>query len=135
MDFLTDTNNLLILVVAVISGMMLMFPGLSKRGANTINANTAVQQINQRQAILIDIRKAESYKASHIPQARNIPAEELTAKTEKIAKDKPIIVVCDTGRNAQRSVAELRKQGFTDVAVLEGGITAWAQAGLPTKKS
>lgn len=135
MDFLTDTNNLLILVVAVMSGVMLLFPNLSKRGGNLINANEVVQQINQRQAILIDIRKAESYKAGHIPQARNIPAEDLVTKTEKIAKDKPIIVVCDTGRNAQRSVADLRKQGFTDVSVLEGGLVAWAQAGLPTKKS
>lgn len=135
MDFLTDTNNLLILVVAVMSGVMLLFPNLSKRGSNLINANEVVQQINQRQAILIDIRKAESYKAGHIPQARNIPAEDLISKTEKIAKDKPIIVVCDTGRNAQRSVADLRKQGFTDVSVLEGGLVAWAQAGLPTKKS
>lgn len=135
MDFLTDTNNLLILVVAVMSGVMLLFPNLSKRGSNLINANEVVQQINQRQAILIDIRKAESYKAGHIPQARNIPAEDLVTKTEKIAKDKPIIVVCDTGRNAQRSVADLRKQGFTDVSVLEGGLVAWAQAGLPTKKS
>jgi len=134
-DFLTDTNNLLILVVAVMSGVMLLFPNLSKRGGNLISANEVVQQINQRQAILIDIRKAESYKAGHIPQARNIPAEDLITKTEKIAKDKPIIVVCDTGRNAQRSVADLRKQGFTDVSVLEGGLVAWAQAGLPTKKS
>lgn len=135
MDFLTDTNNLLILVVAVMSGVMLLFPNLSKRGGNLINANEVVQQINQRQAILIDIRKAESYKAGHIPQARNIPTEDLISKTEKIAKDKPIIVVCDTGRNAQRSVADLRKQGFTDVSVLEGGLVAWVQAGLPTKKS
>lgn len=135
MDFLTDTNNLLILVVAFIAGMMLMFPSLSKRGGNHLNPSQAVQKINQDQAILIDIRTAESYKAHHIPQARNIPASELLAKTEKIAKDKPIIVVCDSGRNAQGSVSQLRKEGFTDVSVLDGGITAWAQAGLPTKKS
>lgn len=135
MDFLTDTNNLLILVVAVISGTMLMFPGLSKRGGNHLNPSQAVQKINQDQAILIDIRSVESYKAHHIPQARNIPSSELSAKTGKIAKDKPIIVVCDTGRNAQSSVSQLRKEGFTDVSVLDGGITAWAQAGLPTKKS
>lgn len=135
MDFLTDTNNLLLLVVAFISGMMLMFPSLSNRGGNRIGPSAAVQQINQHQAILIDIRAADSYKARHIPQARHIPAADLIAKTEKIAKDKPIIVVCDTGRNAQGSAALLRKQGFSDVSVLEGGVAAWAQAGLPTKTS
>lgn len=135
MDFLTDTNNLLILVVAFISGMMLLFPGLSKRGGNFISPNDTVQQINQRQAILIDIRNPDSYKAGHIPQARNIPAAELASKTEKLAKDKPVIVVCDTGRSANSSAALLRKQGFKEVAILEGGLMAWKQAGLPTKKS
>lgn len=133
MDFLTNTNNLLILVVAFISGMMLMFPSLSKRGGKLISPSQAVQQINQHQAILIDIRSAESYKAGHIAQARNIPEAELATKTEKIDRTKPIIVICETGRNANRSAAILRKQGFTDVTVLDGGVMAWAQAGLPTK--
>lgn len=135
MDFLTDTNNLLILVVAFISGMMLFFPSLSARGGNQISPTQAVQQINQRQAILIDIRPAERYKAHHIPQGRNIPSADLITKTEKLAKDKPIILVCDTGRTAHSSASQLRKSGFTDVYVLEGGIAAWSKDGLPTKKS
>lgn len=135
MDFLTDTNNLLILVVAFIAGMMLMFPSLSARGGKLINPSQAVQQMNQRQAILIDIRSAESYKAHHIPQTRHIPAAEVVEKTAKIDKDKPLIIVCDTGRSASAPAAALRKAGFSDVSVLEGGIVAWANAGLPTKKS
>ena len=135
MDFLTDTNNLLILVVAFISGMMLLFPSLSAKGGNQINPNAAVQMMNQRQAILIDIRSADSYKAHHIPQTRHIPSAEIVDKTAKIDKDKPIILVCNTGRSAAAPAAALRKNGFTNVSVLEGGITAWAQAGLPTKSS
>ncbi|MEZ2722358.1 rhodanese-like domain-containing protein [Paenalcaligenes hominis] len=135
MDFLTDTNNLLILVVAFISGMMLMFPSLSKRGGQFLSPSQATQKINQQNAILIDIRATDSYKAGHIAQSRHIEAADLVNKTEKIAKDKPIILVCDSGRNASRQVATLRKQGFNDVSVLEGGLMAWTQAGLPLKKS
>lgn len=135
MDFLTDTNNLLILVVAFISGMMLLFPSLSKRGGHFLSPTQATQKINHQNAILIDIRSADSYKASHIAQSRNIVAAELVNKTEKIAKDKPIILVCDSGRNASKEAAALRKQGFSDVSVLEGGLTAWTQASLPLKKS
>ena len=135
MDFLTDTNNLLILVVAFISGMMLLFPSLSKRGGGAISPSDAVQKINRQNAMLIDIRPADSYKAAHIPQARHIVASELIPKTEKIAKDKPIIVVCNTGRTAHQSVAQLRKAGFSDVAVLEDGMNGWTKAGLPTKSS
>ena len=135
MDFLTDTNNLLILVVAFISGMMLLFPSLSKRGGQFLSPSQATQKINHQNAILIDIRTTDSYKTSHIAQSRHIAAADLVTKTDKIAKDKPIILVCDSGRNASKHVATLRKQGFSDVAVLEGGLTAWAQAGLPLKKS
>lgn len=135
MDFLTDTNNLLILVVAFISGMMLMFPSLAKRGGQFLSPSQATQKINQQNAILIDIRAGDSYKAGHIAQSRHITAADLVSKTEKIAKDKPIILVCDSGRNASRQVATLRKQGFNDVSVLEGGLMAWTQAGLPLKKS
>lgn len=135
MDFLTDTNNLLILVVAFISGMMLLFPSLSKRGGKFLSPTEATQKINHEHAILIDIRNAESYKAGHIAQSRHIEAADLGTKTEKLAKDKPIILVCDSGRNASKQVNTLRKQGFNDVAVLEGGIMAWTQANLPLKKS
>lgn len=135
MDFLTDTNNLLILVIAFISGMMLLFPSLSARGGNFVNPAQAVQKMNQRQAILIDIRPTESYKAHHIPQTRHIPAAELVTKTAKIDKEKPIILVCNTGRSAVSSASALRKSGFSDVSVLEGGITAWAKEGLPTQSA
>lgn len=135
MDFFSDTNNLLLLLVAVISGVMLMVPGLSNGGAKQVSPSAAVQQMNQHQAILIDIRSAERYKGNHIAQARNIPAADLATKTEKIAKDKPIIVVCDTGRSAPRSVAVLKKQGFTDISILQGGMAEWGKANLPTKKS
>lgn len=135
MDFLTDTNNLLILVVALISGSMLLFPSLLRRGNAPISASDTVQKINNNKAILIDIRPLDRYKAGHIAQSRHIVADDLIAKTESIAKDKDIILVCDSGRNAQRSAAELRKHGFTQVQVLENGLVGWIQAGLPTKAS
>ncbi len=135
MDFLTDTNNLLILVVAFLSGMMLLFPSLSKRGGQFLTPTQATQKINHQHAILIDIRSADSYKTGHIAQSRHIEVSELSSKTEKIAKDKPIILVCESGRNASKQVAAVRKLGFSDVSVLDGGILAWTQASLPLKKS
>lgn len=135
MDFLTDTNNLLILGIALISGGMLLFPNLLNRGSKPISATETVQSINQDQTILIDIRPLDRYKSGHIAQAKHILAADLVAKSQNWPKDKTIILVCDTGRTAQRSASELRKAGFSNVRVLENGIVGWIQAGLPTKAS
>jgi rhodanese-related sulfurtransferase len=45
-----------------------------------------------------------------------------------------VIVSCAAGRRAAGVVASLRKQGFTEVVALRGGIGAWLQAGMPLEK-
>ena len=49
-------------------------------------------------------------------------------------KERPIIVYCDSGDRAGKAAASLKKQGFTRVISLSGGIGAWQQAGLPVEK-
>lgn len=135
MDFLLSQNNLILLVIAILSGAMLLFPSLSRgRGAQLVNPTQAVQLINRENARLIDIRSAERFKEQHITQSRNIPAANISQQTANWAKDTPIILVCDTGRSTTAPAAQLRKAGFTAVYSLEGGLNAWNQAGLPTKK-
>ncbi|HLS42519.1 MAG TPA: rhodanese-like domain-containing protein [Paenalcaligenes sp.] len=136
MDFLTSQNNFLILIVAVVSGIMLLLPAFTKgRSGRAIPADDVVQKMNQENAILIDIRSNDLFKAAHIAQARNISQAELESKAANLAKDKPIVVVCEHGRNAPKAVATLRKLGFEQLFTLEGGLQGWIQAGLPVKKS
>ena len=136
MDFLTSQNNFLILIVAVVSGIMLLLPAFTQgRSGRAIPADDVVQKMNQENAILIDIRSNDLFKAAHIAQARNISQAELESKAANLAKDKPIVVVCEHGRNAPKAVATLRKLGFEQLFTLEGGLQGWIQAGLPVKKS
>ncbi|MCQ9615585.1 rhodanese-like domain-containing protein [Paenalcaligenes niemegkensis] len=136
MDFLSSQNNILILVVAVASGIMLLLPAFTKgRTGRSIPTDEAVQKMNQDGAVLIDIRSADQFKAAHIAQAQNISLTDLESKTASFAKDKAIVVVCEHGRNAPKAVASLRKLGFEQVFSLEGGQQGWVQAGLPVKKS
>ena len=136
MDFLSSQNNFLILFVAIASGIMLLLPAFTKgRPGRAIPADNVVQKMNQDNAILIDIRSSEQFKASHIAQARNISLADLESKTASIAKDKPIVVVCEHGRNAPKAVASLRKLGFEEIFSLESGLQGWLQAGFPVKKS
>lgn len=136
MDFILSQNNLLILAIAVLAGIMLLIPSFFKgRAGRAVSSSEAVQMVNQKDAILIDLRSADQFKAGEIAQSRNIPAADLDAKASTLPKDKPVILVCDTGRSAPRSVAVLRKHGINEAYTLQGGIQGWLQSSLPVKKS
>jgi len=131
-DFLTSNNNLLILAIAVASGLMLMWPTINRsRSGDAVNSVQAVQMINQRHAVVIDVRPAEQFATGHITQARNVPIDEIEQKAASLPKNKPLVVVCDMGRLAGRAAAKLKSLGHEEVAVLEGGLRAWTQGGLP----
>jgi rhodanese-related sulfurtransferase len=135
-DFILSQNNLLILAIAVLAGIMLLIPSFFKgRAGRAVSSSEAVQMVNQKDAILIDLRSADQFKAGAIAQSRNIPAADLDAKASTLPKDKPVILVCDTGRSAPRSVAVLRKHGINEAYTLQGGIQGWLQSSLPVKKS
>ncbi|WP_459616022.1 rhodanese-like domain-containing protein [Bordetella sp. 2513F-2] len=132
LQFLLDKNNVFIVAVAVVSGAMLALPALRKgRTGATIGTSEAIQMVNQRQAVWVDVRPPEQFQAGHIAQARSLPAAELEQKAGSLPKNKPLIVVCEHGRNAPRIAARLRAQGYAEVAVMEGGMRAWYAAGLP----
>jgi rhodanese-related sulfurtransferase len=135
-DFLLSQNNLWILLIALASGAMLLWPGLAKRRSNArIALADAIQQINQEHGVFVDVRPAEQFKAGHIPQARNITLDTLEAQMGTLSQDKPVVVVDAQGRDAARAVEQLRKHGFTRAFCLDGGLNAWTEGGMPLKKS
>jgi len=44
------------------------------------------------------------------------------------------VLVCDTGSHSRKALAEVKKLGFEEVGVLEGGVQAWKVAALPLVK-
>ncbi len=92
--------------------------------------------INRENAQLIDIREPNEYAGGHLSAARNIPAGSLAERAGELDpfKDKPVILVCQSGARAAAACSTLVKLGFSRVHTLEGGIGAWAEAGLPLKK-
>ena len=135
MDFVR--NNLLLIVVAVVSGAMLIWPLLRRTtGGPWVDASMATQLINREDALVVDVRDQGEYGAGHILGAKNWPLDHLDERGGEAArrKDKPVIVYCDTGDRTPKAAAALRKLGFTRVVNLSGGLPAWQQAGLPVEK-
>ena len=95
-------------------------------------------QVNRNNALIIDIRTEADYNKGHITGARHLLLADIEkqqlAGLEK-HKAEPIIVVCQAGITAQKAAASLLKQGFTNVAVLQGGMGSWTGASLPLVKT
>ena len=130
-------DNIFLVAVAFVSGAMLVWPAV-RRGAGGASVSTlqAILLMNQKNALVLDVRDAAEYEKGHMLNARNIPLGELEARSAELDKHKakPVIAVCDTGNRSGRAAAALRKQGFEQVFTLGGGIGAWQQAGLPLEK-
>ncbi|MCL1620793.1 rhodanese-like domain-containing protein [Ralstonia pseudosolanacearum] len=139
MKFFADYNNLVLLAVAVVSGLLLVWPAIQRRiagGGAQVSASAATQLINRRNAVVVDVREAAEYAAGHLPQAKHAALGDLAGKAAGLAKNKetPIILVCQTGQRAGRAQAVLKQAGYSEVYSLEGGLAAWQQAGLPIVK-
>lgn len=86
-------------------------------------------------AVLIDIRRPSEYNKEHISQARPVPLALLDAETLDIPPDAAVIFNCQTGHRTRLYAQRLEQSVQNDIYILEGGINAWKQAGLPVEKS
>jgi rhodanese-related sulfurtransferase len=135
LSFVSHHWSLWLAFFAVLVLMLLNEWMTQKKGPKNISANAAVHAMNHDQAIVLDLRDIEAFRQSHIVNAKNIPY----AHTDKIDqlekyKTKPLILICARGLQSSSLAVKLRQQGFTNVRVLTGGITAWKTASLPLIK-
>ena len=96
----------------------------------------AVQLINRKDAVIVDVREPNEFKAGHIPNARNIPAGQIKERAKELEKlkSKPLLLVCQTGSRSAQVCGSLQKDGFGEPVALSGGMAAWQQAGMPVEK-
>ena len=130
--------NMLLFGLAVASGVMLLWPLVSRpfRMSHEVGAMEAVQLINRRDALVLDVRDTGDYAAGHIANAKHVPEAQLADRIKELEKhrSRPIVVCCRTGSRAPSVSGMLRKKGFTEAFALRGGIAAWQQASLPLEK-
>ena len=116
---------------------MLIWPLVAgARNGARLSTLQATQLINQRDAVVIDIRDQGEFARGHIINAKNFPDKVFTERKADLdkLKDTPVIVSCDTGMRAGASADKLRALGIKEVFTLQGGLNAWREAGLPVSK-
>lgn len=81
-------------------------------------------------AQLVDVRSDHEWEAGHITGATHIVFDDLPGRAGEIARDRPVIVYCRGGNRSSAGAAALRSAGY-DAVHVAGGISAWAEEGLP----
>ncbi|MVN90981.1 rhodanese-like domain-containing protein [Mucilaginibacter aquatilis] len=75
---------------------------------------------------LIDVREDFEYQMSNL-EGDNIPLSGVVIEADKISKDKPVVIMCRSGKRSAMAVMQLEQQGYENLYNLKGGILAWQQ--------
>ena len=132
--FLLD--NWVLVLMALTSGSLLLWPSLAHQGGGAVGAAEAVRLINREKAVLIDVSEPDEFALGHAAGARNVPLGSLQgSKALPTNKALPLVLMCPTGARAARAAGELRKLGHERAIALAGGNKTWREANLPLEKS
>ena len=82
-----------------------------------------------RRPLLVDVRTPLEFRLFHIPGSRNLPYPPDLSALAGEDRDRPVVVVCMTGHRSPFAARTLRKAGFTRVANLTWGASAYALLG------
>lgn len=102
-------------------------------GGKRLSPLEAVRLINDRDAIVVDLRPVADFKRGHILNALSIPLAKLGERTTELSKSKerPVILYCALGGSAVQAADQLRKAGFAEVYPMQGGLNNWMGSSLP----
>lgn len=96
-----------------------------------LSATQVDDLIEKGSARLIDVRSPGEFASVRIPGSVNLPLDLLRRQggTLRSEHDDPVVLLCASGTRAAQARDVLAGCGLSRVEVLEGGVTAWEQAG------
>lgn len=96
------------------------------KGLRNYNANDFEKEIERSSNhVLIDVREKTEYSKGFIPGAVNIPLSELKRRLDEVPKNREILLYCRGGMRSKQAAFILKKNGYTKISQLQGGILSW----------
>ncbi|BBL71617.1 rhodanese-like domain-containing protein [Methylogaea oryzae] len=122
-------SGLLIVLVLLIQDIM----ESAMRKYKVVSALSTVTLMNQEDTLVLDVREPDEYAKGHIDGARLMTLGRVAERAHELEshKNKPIVVVCQSGTRSPEACKILMKQGFNQVHNLAGGMMEWEEAKLP----
>ncbi|MEN5425828.1 rhodanese-like domain-containing protein [Stenotrophomonas pennii] len=106
------------------------------RGYKSLKPAELVQLMNAGDAVVVDLSASSDFEKGHIAGSKNAQASQFGPEHKLVAaaRQRPVVLVCRAGTASEVAAKTLKKAGFEQVSVLDGGLPAWQQAELPLVK-
>jgi rhodanese-related sulfurtransferase len=139
-QYIEFVTNHYLLVFALVCVIFLLLQDLLSNSFNkfiSVSPLIAVTKMNDEATVVIDIREPQEFLKNHIEDALNVPLEKLEGELSSLEKykNRPLIVVCQTGARSVSACKTLTKSGFEQIFSMTGGMQSWEDYKLPVKKS
>ena len=85
----------------------------------TISLNKAIQNQNQGQGLIIDVREPAEFRDGHLPGAINLPSTKFNENDYQTLNSPEFYIICQTGNRAQIIAQKLEEAGNSKVFVLK----------------
>ena len=123
-------------LLAFVSFLPRLIKRLRKKPSHMLSVAELKQRLDKGDDILVlDVRGAEEYVGDlgHIGGSRNIAIEDLPRHLDesKAYRQRPIVIVCRTDHRSAKAAQILTQAGFSNVAILQGGMAQWNRICLP----
>lgn len=107
----------------------------NRKSGPSVSTVELTSLVNRDNALVLDIRPEKEFKAGHIVDALNMPADKFESRKRELEskKNNPVVVVCKYGQHSGNIAKQLKEAGF-NVSRLRGGMTEWQASQLPTVK-
>ena len=99
----------------------------------TVDAQTLKHWLDAGTVDLIDVREPAEYAGEHIPGAILLPLSKFDISQIPTNPHKKLVLHCQSGNRSAQAAQKLLANGVEQVTHLQGGLTAWKQAGYPTE--
>jgi len=115
----------------------------AKAQVEALDPSAVERELRSGDAVLVDLREpAELAEHGRIPGSVHVPRGMLEFRAdptssyhqEPLDPSKRVILHCASGGRSALGAATLRAMGYSDVAHLDGGMTAWKEAGNPVEQ-
>ena len=109
-------------------------PNIAGAGVTEMSPEEARPAVEAAYSQFVDVRTPEEYAAGHAYRTRNIPLDDLAANLDKLERNEPVYLICESGNRSKKAAALLQQAGFPKTISITGGTTAWKAAGLRMEK-
>ena len=108
----------------------------AKRITRLVDARTLKEKMQNGSLLILDVGTSLDFETGHVPGAKWLSRGWLELKLAEPYADRKqsIALTCLDARQSTLAALTLAEMGYTDVAVLDGGVRAWSTAGLPTEQ-